>query len=149
MESTLHQLGEILLKAVPTFFLVVLHHFYLKNMFFKPLGRVLHQRYLATEGACKLAKESLERAAAKAAEYEAAIRAARGEVYQAQEQIHKRLQEKESADLTVARQRAEAVVQEAKAQLAQDVELAKAGLARESDLLANQIAESMLRRSAA
>ena len=149
MESTIHELGGILLKAVPTFILVVLLHFYLKNVFFKPMAKVLDQRYQATEGARKLAKESLENAAGKAAQYEAAIRGARGEVYQAQDRIHKQLQEKEAADLGVARQRAEAIVKEAKAQLAQDVELAKVSLARDSELLANQIAESMLRRSAA
>ena len=56
-------------------------------IFFKPLEKVLRQRYEATEGARKLAEQSLERAAAKTAEYEAAMRAARAEVYQAQERL--------------------------------------------------------------
>jgi F-type H+-transporting ATPase subunit b len=149
MEATLHALGGILLKAVPTFLLIVLLHFYLKGIFFKPLQKVLRQRYEATEGARKLAAESLDRAAAKTAEYQAAMRAARGEIYQAQEQLHKRLQDGEFAELTAARRRAEAAVEEAKAQLSSDVEAAKAGLARDSDLLADQIAESILRRDAA
>src|ERR1035438_1880430 len=119
MGQTFHQLGEILLRAVPTFFFVVLLHFYLKYIFFKPLEKVLHERYLATEGARKVARESLERASTKAAEYEAALRAARNEIYQAQEKIQNQLQEKETADLTIARQHAEALVKEAKAQLAQ------------------------------
>ena len=149
MEATLHALGGILLKAVPTFLLIVLLHFYLKGIFFKPLQKVLRQRYEATEGARKLAAESLERAAAKTAEYQAAMRAARGEIYQAQEQLHKRLQDGEFAELTAARRRAQAAVEEAKTQLSSDVEAAKAGLARDSELLANQIAESILRRDAA
>jgi F-type H+-transporting ATPase subunit b len=149
MEATLHALSGILLKAVPTFLLIVLLHFYLKGIFFKPLQKVLRQRYEATEGARKLAAESLERAAAKTAEYQAAMRAARGGIYQAQEQLHKRLQDAEFAELTAARRRAQAAVEEAKAQLSSDVEAAKAGLARDSDLLADQIAESILRRNAA
>jgi F-type H+-transporting ATPase subunit b len=149
MEATLHALGGILLKAVPTFLLVVLLHFYLKGVFFKPLQKVLRQRYEATEGARKLAAESLERAAAKTAEYQAAMRAARGEIYQAQEQLRKRLQEAEFTELTGARRRAQAAVEEAKTQLSSDVEAAKAGLARDSELLANQIVESILRRNAA
>ena len=149
MEATLHALGGILLKAVPTFLLLVLLHFYLKGIFFKPLQKVLRQRYEATEGARKLAAESLDRAAAKTAEYQAAMRAARGEIYQAQEQAHQRLQESEMTELTAARRRAQAAVEEAKAQLSSDVEAAKAGLARDSELLANQIAESILRRNAA
>ena len=149
MEATLHALGGILLKAVPTFLLVIVLHFYLKGVFFRPLRKVLRQRYQATEGARKLAGESFERASAKAAEYEAAMRGARSEVYRAQEQLHNRLRESEFAELAAARQRAEAAVQEAKSQLASDVEAAKAGLARDSEPLADQIAESILRRSAA
>ena len=77
MEETLHQLGGILLRAVPTFIIVVLLHFYLKFVFFKPLQQVLRQRYEATEGARKLAEASLLNASEKAAQYEAALRSAR------------------------------------------------------------------------
>jgi F-type H+-transporting ATPase subunit b len=149
MEATLHALGGLLLRAVPTFVLVILLNFYLKAVFFKPLEKVLRQRYEATQGARELAERSIERAAAKTAEYEAAIRAARAEVYQAQEQLHKQLQEREAAGIAEARQRAEAAVREAKAQLAGDVEGARVSLDRDSDALAAQIAESILRRSAA
>ena len=149
MDVILNQLGELLLKAAPTFILVVLLQFYLKRVFFKPLERVLQQRYEATEGARKAAEESLARAAAKAGEYEAAMRAARSEVYQAQEQIYKQLQEQEAAQIAEARKRADVAIKAAKADIAQDVEAAKASLGRESETLANQIAESILQRSAA
>ena len=149
MEAILQQLGQLLLRAVPTFLLVIALHFYLKFMFFKPLGKVLQQRYDATEGARKLAEDSLTLASKKTADYETAMRAARAEVYQAQEQIHKQLQEREAADLAEARRRAEALIQEARASLAKDVEATKATLAKDSDVLANQITEAILRRSAA
>lgn len=145
----MHALGGILLKAVPTFLLVVFLHFYLKGVFFKPLGKVLLQRYEATEGARRLAEETLQKAAARTAEYEAAMRTARAEVYQAQEQLHKRLEEREAAELSAARAQAEELIRQAKAQLDADVEAARAGLAEQSELLADQIAESLLRRSAA
>jgi F-type H+-transporting ATPase subunit b len=118
-------------------------------MFFKPIQKVLHQRYEQTEGARKLAEESLQRAASKAAEYEAALRVARGEVYHAQEQLHKQLQEQHSAQIAEARRGAEAAVQQARQEIAQDVEGAKAGLQHDSEALADQIAESILRRRAA
>jgi F-type H+-transporting ATPase subunit b len=149
MDVILRQLGELLLKAAPTFILVVLLQFYLKRVFFKPLERVLQQRYEATEGARKAAEESLARAASKAGEYEAAMRAARSEVYQAQEQIYKQLQEQEAAQIAEARKRADVAIKAAKADIAQDVEAAKVSLGRESETLANQIAESILQRSAA
>src|SRR4051812_16382712 len=149
MDVILQQLGELLLKAAPTFILVVVLQFYLKRVFFKPLESVLHERYEATEGARKAAEESLARAAAKAGEYEAAMRAARSEVYKAQEQIYKQLQDQEAAQIAEARHRTDAAIKAAKAEIATDVEAAKASLGRESEVLANQIAESILRRSAA
>ena len=51
--------------------------------------------------------------------------------------------------MTEARQRAEAAVNQAKGQIAADVEAAKTSLESESEKLANQIVESVLRRSAA
>ena len=145
----LHALGGILLRAVPTFLLVILLHFYLKIVFFKPLEKVLHQRYEATEGARKLAEQSLEQAAAKTASYEAQLRAAKAEMYQAQEQLHKQLQEREAAAVAEARARGEAAVKLAKEQLAADVEAAKTSIAADSESLASQIAETILRRNAA
>ena len=149
MGNTLHALGQILLNAVPTVICLLVLYVYAKHMFFKPMERVLRQRYEATEGSRKMAQEALERAAARTAEYETALRAARSEVYQAHEELHRQLQERETAQLTVARQAADAAVEEARAQLAGDVEQAKAALGRESEALAAQITESILRGSAA
>jgi F-type H+-transporting ATPase subunit b len=149
MDSILRDLGGILLRAVPTFFLVIFLHFYLKSVFFGPMQRILQKRYEATEGARKLADESLVRASQKTAEFEAAMRAAKAEVYHAQDLLHKQLQEQQEAEVLAARKQAEALIAQARAELAKDVEAAKAGLARECEALSNQIAESILRRSAA
>jgi F-type H+-transporting ATPase subunit b len=149
MDAMLHDLGQLLLHALPTFLLVVVLNFYLKYMFFKPLEKVLQQRYDATEGARKLAAEALELAAVKTAQYEAALRAARSEVYQAQEQAHRQLAERQEGELLAARQRSEQLVREAQRQLAQEAEILKRELAATSDALADQIADSILRGRAA
>lgn len=149
MDETLQALGGILLRSIPTFLLVIFLQFYLRMMFFKPLEKVLKQRHDATEGARQLAQQSMERALAKTAEYETAIRAARAEAYQARESMYKQLREHQAAELAAARARAEAAVREARESLARDVAAAQAGLAAESDALAVQIAGSLLRRSAA
>lgn len=149
MDATLHALGGILLRAIPTFLLVIGLHLYLKYVFFRPMEKVLHQRFEATEGARLLAEKSLARAAAKAADYEAAMRAARAEAYQAQERLYKQLKERETAELSAARAQAEAAIKEAKELLAKDVAAAQASLAYDSDALAAQIADSLLQRSAA
>jgi F-type H+-transporting ATPase subunit b len=149
MDATLHQLGGILLQAVPTIVILLVLHFYLKAMFFRPIEKVLHERYNATEGARKVAEESLARAAAAAAKYEAALRSARGEVYSEQEKFHKQLQEQSTAQLKAARERADAMVRSARAELDGEISAAKTSLAAESDRLAEEIATVVLRRSAA
>jgi F-type H+-transporting ATPase subunit b len=149
MDKILHQLGELLLTALPTFLLVLFLNYYLKFVFFKPLEKALRRRYDDTEGARKLAEESLQRAADKTAEYEATLRAARSEIYQAQEQAFKELQDRVAAQIAEARTKSDAAIRQARAALAEDVEAAKAGLGQDNDTLANQIAESILRRRAA
>jgi F-type H+-transporting ATPase subunit b len=149
MDQILRQLGELLLKAIPTFLLVVFLSFYLKRMFFKPLEKVLAERYAATEGARKLADESFQRASAKAAEYEAAMREARADIYHQQEESHKNLQEQAAAQLAEARKRSQASVEEAKKQIAEEASAARLSLKGESDQLAAQIADTVLRGSAA
>jgi F-type H+-transporting ATPase subunit b len=149
MEETLRALGGILLKAVPTFLLVVLLHFYLKFIFFKPLQKVLRLRYEATEGARKLAESSLAKAAERAAEYEAALRAARSESYKELEQMRRQLQDERAAGVRESRTRAEASVAAAKATLAAEVTGLKKTLESDSDALADRIANKVLRGRAA
>jgi F-type H+-transporting ATPase subunit b len=148
MDKIVHQLGELLLTALPTFLLLIFLTFYLKSTFFKPLEKVLRQRYDATEGARKLAEQSMQRAEAKTAEYEATLSAARGEIYQAQEKAFKELQERASNQIAEARTRADEAIRDAERQLAADADAAKASLSKDSDALANQIADSFLRRRA-
>src|ERR1700680_1825302 len=149
MEETLRQLGGILLRAVPTFILVVLLHLYLKFIFFKPLERVLRQRYDATEGARKLAEESIARASQKAAEYEAALRAARADTYKEMEQLQRKLHDDHAASGKNARAKADAAVAHAKAALNAEVEALKKNLGSESDALADRIASKILTGRAA
>jgi F-type H+-transporting ATPase subunit b len=149
MGDMLHAMGGLLLRALPTFFLVIALNFFLKFFFFRPLEKTLRERYDATGGARKLAGESAERAASRIAEYEAAVRAARAEAYQAQGTQHRQFLERRAAELAGARKRAGAAVEEAKALLAGDAEAAKTTLARDAESLSGQIAASILGRSAA
>jgi F-type H+-transporting ATPase subunit b len=144
MEATLYALGQILLRAVPTFFLVLLLYVYLRFVFFKPMARVLAERYELTEGARQSAARSLENAARKAAEYEESLRAARNEIYREQEEIRRKWREEHAARVAEARARAEAMVKEARADLARQAEQARAGLETQVRDLAGRITEQVL-----
>jgi F-type H+-transporting ATPase subunit b len=146
MDEVLRSLGGLMLQAVPTFVLIILLHFYLTRVFFRPMARVLAERYEATEGARKLADESLAKASEKAAEYEAALRAARGEIYREQEEYRKQLRQDHAAAVLEARQRGQATVKEATAQLAAELVTAKQTLALQTEALAGEIVQAVLHR---
>ena len=145
MDALLTSLGGLLLRALPTFLLVVALHFYLKLVFFVPLDRVLEARRLATEGARATAQASMESASAKAAQYEAAVRAARGEIYKEQEETRRNWRQEQAGALGESRHNASEMVVQARAQLSREAAQAAQSLESESDRLAGEIAASILR----
>ncbi len=145
MEETLQAVGQILLQALPTFFLVLLLHQYLRAVFFKPLARILAARSEATQGARRKAAESLARAESKTAAYEESLRAARNEVYREQEEVRRKWRDEQAAQIREMRAQVGAMVNEAKAQLATEANTAKATLEGNNRMLADQIARTILR----
>lgn len=144
MEATLQALGGLLVKAIPTLLLVILLHFYLKRVFFGPLVRVLEERRQATEGARRQAEELLARAAAKTADYEEALRAARGQIYRELEAARQRWRQQHAEAVRQARDRAQALLGEARRQLEAELEAARAGLQLRAGQLAERITEALL-----
>lgn len=144
MDATLIALGGLLLKAIPTFVLFLLLHFYLKYVFFKPLDKVLKSRFDATEGARAAARQSLDNAAKKASEYEEAIRNARSEIFREQEQFRADWRKEQSEAVAAARAEAGAMVKQAREQLAADAAGARSSLQVQSEMLASQITDRML-----
>jgi F-type H+-transporting ATPase subunit b len=147
MEEILQALGGLLLKAVPTFILVVLVHFYLKGLFYRPMDRILKQRDEATEGARKLAAATLQKASERAAEYEAALQAARNEMYKEQEEYRRKWRQEQAEALEEVRHKAGELVKRARERLAGEVSEAKTSLVAQSEELAGQIADSILKGS--
>jgi F-type H+-transporting ATPase subunit b len=144
MDAILADLGSLLVRALPTFFLLLVLHFYLKCIFFRPLDRVLEARRQATEGARTAAQASLAAADRKGADYEAAIRAARGEIYREQEETRRQWRDEQSAAAEQSRRSAAETIKDARAQIAEEAAQAKLSLASESERLASQIAAAIL-----
>jgi F-type H+-transporting ATPase subunit b len=149
MEQTLQSLGGILLKSIPTIVFLIILHFYLKAMLFGPLDRILKQRRELTEGARKVAEDSLAAAKRKADEYDIKLRDARGVVYKEQEEMRKRWLEEQGNEVAQARLHMEASVKTAREALAADAAAAQASLKDASSTLADQIADTVLGRKAA
>ncbi|HEX4595593.1 MAG TPA: ATP synthase F0 subunit B [Bryobacteraceae bacterium] len=149
MDATLHDLGGILLKAVPTIILLLIVHLYLKAMFFGPMRDVLAERREATEGARKSAEELLAKASEKAAALEAALRKAREEIYQEQEEARRRWISEQNVRLEEARRASRDLIHQAKEQLDAEAAAAKRNLTASTAALADQIATSLLEGKAA
>ena len=147
--ETIQALGGILLKAIPTVILLIILHFYLKAVLFAPLDRVARKRRELTEGARKLAEDSLAAATRKADEYEAKLRDARAAVYKQQEEIRKRWLEEQAQQVAEARTRSEAAVKTSREAIAQDAAAARKSLQDASAAVADQIVAAVLGRRAA
>lgn len=149
MDATLHDLGRLLLKAIPTVLLLLIVHLYLKGMFFGPMRDVLAKRREATEGARKSAEALVAKASEKAAALEASLRKAREEIYQEQEEARRTWIAEQSARLEEARHNSRDLIHQAKQQLDTEAAGAKRDLAATAAALGDQIAESLLEGKAA
>jgi F-type H+-transporting ATPase subunit b len=144
MDQTLKALGAILLNAIPTFLLILLLHFYLKSVFFKPLEKALKERDEATRGARHRAQDALARAEAKARQFEETIRERRGELYREQEELRRQMRQEQESQLAEAAAGSKAEVESHKAQIAAETEAARQALEAESRVLAARIAAGIL-----
>jgi F-type H+-transporting ATPase subunit b len=146
MEQTLQALSGILLKAIPSALLLIILHFYLKAMLFKPLQKVLKQREGLTAGARKAADESLAAAERKAQDYEAKFRDARSEVYRQQEETRKAWLDDQAKQIAAAHDRSTEAMSAADKKLTEEMAAAKQSLVDTSAALADSIANTILAR---
>jgi F-type H+-transporting ATPase subunit b len=138
------QVLPIFLRALPTFALVILLHWFLKKVLFQPMEKVLEERRKKTEGAVEASEATLALVNEKLATYENSLADARAEIYKEQEAGRKRLADQQAKAVEAARIKAGERVAAVKAELAQEVEKATATLTAESDRLAEEIAGLVL-----
>jgi len=146
MEQTLQALSGILLRAIPTTILLMVLHFYLKTMLFRPLQKILKQREELTDGARKAAEASLAAAERKAADYETRFRDARSEVYREQEETRRVWLEDQAKQVAAGQVRTAESLTAARKRLADETTAAKASLVDTSAALADKIATAVLER---
>jgi F0F1-type ATP synthase membrane subunit b/b' len=149
MESTLHDLGQLLLKAIPTLFLLLVVHFYLKTMFFRPMADVLGRRRAATEGQRESAEALRAKAGEQAKSIEEQLRQAREAIYQEQEEARRGWIGDQTAQIEEARKQVHELIHQSDELLEAETVAAKSQLAGTADELADQIAQTLLKRTAA
>lgn len=145
MSDLIHQLGDLLLGAVPVIIIVISFYFVLRSLFFKPILKVMEERQSRTLGAQREAEAAQARAAEKVKQYEEALRQAKAKVYLEQEAEHKKLLDERTAFLKEARGKSAAEVSQAKERVAGELQSAKKDIEATASQLAMEIAGRILR----
>jgi F-type H+-transporting ATPase subunit b len=149
MQDTFQALGHLILKSVPTIFFFVVLTLYLKQVFFKPMRKILDERKRATEGVRELARKAFEAADKKSSEFEEALRIARAELYREREALRRRWAEEQVEQVAKARAEADAKIAEAKRQIEAEVRRADTELQARAQELSENIVNALLTRRAA
>lgn len=145
MEATLNALGKLLLESIPTLFLLLFVHFYLKSTFFRPMADVLAKRRAATDGV----RESADALRAKAGEQtksiEQELRQAREAIYKEQEEARRDWISDQTAQVEDARKQAHDLIHQSDELLNAEAVAAKSQLVGTANALADEIAEMLLK----
>jgi len=144
MDQTLHQLGELLLGAVPTSILLATLYVLYTFIVHRPLRRVLGERRRKTEGAVEKSKADIAAAEARTAEYEQKLREARATLFRAQEARRQAAMQTRNNAVNEARTKAQAQVAAAKTDIESDRAAAEKGLQGEAASLAQEIVRRVL-----
>lgn len=144
MQAIFQQLQGYFIGAVPTallfLVLVLAYQFLIQG----PLSAALKERRARTEGAVEAAHKAIEKAEARAAEYDAKLRQARAEIFRAREERIKQWSAERDAALDAARKAAGARVNQAKAELETEVEKARLLVQASVSELASQVVRAVL-----
>ena len=145
----LHQLGSLIVAAVPTmilFILLVIAYSYLVR---RPLDRTLAERRVRTTGAVEQARGAIAAAEAETAVYEDKLRAARSEIMAERERRLKERQAERERAVAAAREQAQTRVAAAKSEIEASVASAQRQIEGAVEELGERIVRAILPASAA
>ena len=149
MEQTLHQLGGLLLGAVPTVILLAVIYVLYTFLVYRPLTTVLAERRQRTQGAMEKARADIAAAEARTAEYEQRLREARQKIFKNQEARRQQAAQLRAQAVNQARTRAQEQVKQARAEMEEDKRQAMSKLQSDAARLATEIVRVVLRPLAA
>ena len=145
MQEIANKLAELLLGAVPTFFIVLGLYGFLRVIFFGPMEKILKERHAATAGAQQAAAGSIATAEAKAAEYASALDQARAEIFRSREAERQKTLQARAALVEKTKAAAAERIRTARAEMDADLEAARTGLRAQTQELAESIIRTVLR----
>lgn len=142
MGDAFRLIGQLFVRSIPTVVFVIILLAILDRLFFRPIAETLKKRAESTTGALTRAREQMNEAGSKSRQVEAALQAARAEIFRDRQAAHQEALKEQDRALAGARERAEARVREAQAAIAAEVAIARQQLSTEA--LAREIADKIL-----
>ncbi|MBV8477323.1 MAG: ATP synthase F0 subunit B [Acidobacteria bacterium] len=149
MTSTLLSLRDLLISAIPTIFFFVFLSIYLNVMLFRPIAKILEERKKATEGVRDLARRAYEAAESMTSQYQSALNLARAEIHQEHEALRRQWSEEEAAAMAKVRIESELQIQNARREIALEVQQEEAAAEKCAELLSESVVATLLQRRAA
>jgi F-type H+-transporting ATPase subunit b len=149
MTSTLFALFDLLISSIPTIFFLVFLTVYLNIVLFRPISRILEERKKATEGVRDLAQRAYEAASEKTSQYQRALDLARAEIHQEHEALRRRWSEEQTAAVAKVRSESELQIQDARREIALEVEREQAAAERTAESLSESVVATLLQRRVA
>ena len=145
----LHQLGSLIVGAVPTMILFILLVIAYGILVRRPLERTLAERRARTTGAVEQARGAIAAAEAETAVYEDKLRTARAEIFAERERRSKQRQAERDRAVAAAREQAQTRVEGAKREIAASVDSARVQIEVAVDELGDRIVRAILPGSSA
>jgi F-type H+-transporting ATPase subunit b len=144
MDLILHQLGGLVLGSVPTMVLFILLVAAYGVLVRRPLDRVLAERAARTSGAVEQARSAIAAAEAETAAYEAKLRSAKAEIFQARDKKLKQWNAEREAALAQVREQTQDRIRGSKQEIEQSAHEARLQIAGMSEELSTRILNAVL-----
>jgi F-type H+-transporting ATPase subunit b len=144
MQEVIQQIGALFVGSIPTALLFILLVVAYQFLVQKPLAATLNERRARTEGAVEEANRAIAEAEARAADYAAKLRQARGEILKAREERIKQWNAERDAALEAARHAAGSRVSQTRAELEAEATHARQTIQASVAELASQVVRAVL-----
>jgi len=144
MDQLFRQLGDLALGAIPTLILFIVLVLGYRYILYRPMMKTRAERRERTAGAFEKSSLAIAQADVRSQEYEAKLRAARGEIFRGREQRIQQLNAERESAVATARLTAQQRVQTAQAALAAQTADARKQIEASANQLAAQVIAAVL-----
>jgi F-type H+-transporting ATPase subunit b len=149
MDATIKALQNLVVESIPTIVFFIFLYFFLRQVFFRPMARILEERHKATEGVRALSEQAFAQADQKTGEFERALELARQEISAENEKIRQQWAAEAAEATATARKQSESQLAQAKQEIQTEVAQADEHMENQIESIIQTVIRTALGRRAA